>query len=169
MSSVGARILKSSNRFTAYSSHQIELKLSRMILDINLLSRYRQDVLGTGEVLSISKFLQTSFVHVLSSRSRRNLSVSPRSERRPQRPFGAILLMHFLNSYHGTLVFNDSCLVYIFRTSTFGHSCHRHNFENQILPHFLYSRIFLFLLQGYGTQVNQANGIIVTFGAHVLG
>ena len=31
----GARLSKSSNRFTAYSSYPIELKLGRMILDIS--------------------------------------------------------------------------------------------------------------------------------------
>ena len=65
------RILKSSNRFTAYSFDAIELKLGRMILDINLLNRYDQDFLGTGEVLSISKSF--AFVHVLLTRRRRNL------------------------------------------------------------------------------------------------
>ena len=32
---MGARLLKSTNRFTAYSSYPIELKLGSMILDIN--------------------------------------------------------------------------------------------------------------------------------------
>ena len=38
-----ARLLKSSNRFTAYSSCPIELKLSAMILDISPLNRSKPD------------------------------------------------------------------------------------------------------------------------------
>ena len=38
-----ARLLKSSNRFTAYSSYPIELKLGRMILDISPLDRLASD------------------------------------------------------------------------------------------------------------------------------
>ena len=40
---VGARLLKLSNRFTAYSIYPIELKLGMKILDINLHNRYEQD------------------------------------------------------------------------------------------------------------------------------
>ena len=40
---VGARLLKLSNRFTVYSSDPIELKLGRMILDINPLDRFASD------------------------------------------------------------------------------------------------------------------------------
>ena len=65
------RLLKFSNRFTAYTIHPIELNLGRMILN-NLLS-YEQDFLGTGEMLYISMFLPTSFLHVLLSRRRRYL------------------------------------------------------------------------------------------------
>ena len=47
-SAVGARLLKFSNRFTAYSTYPIELNLGRMILDISLHNRYEQDILGAG-------------------------------------------------------------------------------------------------------------------------
>ena len=40
---VGARLLKSSNRFTAYSSYQIELNLSRMVLEVSRLDRSASD------------------------------------------------------------------------------------------------------------------------------
>ena len=77
---MGARLLKSLNRFTAYTIHPIELKLGRMILHINLLNHYEQDFLGTGEVLSISNF----FADVICTCffvSPSQKSISPRSER----------------------------------------------------------------------------------------
>ena len=42
---MGVRLLKSSNRFTAYSSHAIELKFGRMIHDISPHNRSEQDFL----------------------------------------------------------------------------------------------------------------------------
>ena len=86
-SAVRVRLLRFSNEFTAYSN-AIELNLGKMILDINLHNRYEQDFSGPGEGLIIQNFLRTSFVHVSLSRRRNNLS--PRFERRPQRPFGPI-------------------------------------------------------------------------------
>ena len=59
---VGARLLKSSNRFTAYSSDPIELKLGRMILHMNPLDRVVWDSsisargrCGSGSPLEIFK------------------------------------------------------------------------------------------------------------------
>ena len=43
ISSQGARFLKFSNRFTAYSFYSIELKLGRMILDISPHNRLESD------------------------------------------------------------------------------------------------------------------------------
>ena len=42
-SAVGARLLKSSNQFTAYIFHLIELKLGRMMLDISPHNRFEPD------------------------------------------------------------------------------------------------------------------------------
>ena len=46
---VEPRLLKFSNRFTAYSSYLIDLKLGRISLDINLHNRYEQTFLGADE------------------------------------------------------------------------------------------------------------------------
>ena len=54
---VGARLLKFSNRFTAYSSDPIDLKFGMVILDINLHNRYEQDFLGAREGSRIPKVL----------------------------------------------------------------------------------------------------------------
>ena len=45
---MSARLLKFSNRFTSYNSYAIELKLGRMILDMDLLNCYEQDFLDAG-------------------------------------------------------------------------------------------------------------------------
>ena len=47
---VGARLLKSSNRFPVYSFYPIELKLGRMILDVGLHNQYEQEFLGGERV-----------------------------------------------------------------------------------------------------------------------
>ena len=53
MGAVGARFLKFAHRFAAYTIHLVELKLGRMVLDINLHNRYEQDFSGAGEGLRI--------------------------------------------------------------------------------------------------------------------
>ena len=53
---VGARLLKYSNRFTAYSIDPIELKLGIIILDINLHNRYEQDFQSAEGELRVSNF-----------------------------------------------------------------------------------------------------------------
>ena len=60
---VGARLLKFSNRFTAYSIDPIELKLGMIILDINLHNRYMRVFGGAVEGQKIPKFFPDSFVH----------------------------------------------------------------------------------------------------------
>ena len=74
------RLLESLNRFTAYTIHSIELKLGRLILDINLLNRYEQDISGTREVPSMSKFF-TDVICTCSFESPKQKSLSSRSER----------------------------------------------------------------------------------------
>ena len=95
---MGARLLKSSNRFTTYSFYPIELKISRLILYICLHSRYEHDFLGAGGGCQNFRIFeleiwkdggrgkhtrsQTSFVHVPLSRRRRNLCLfDPRDDR----------------------------------------------------------------------------------------
>ena len=76
---MGARHLKSSNRYTAYNFYPIELKLGRTILNINLHNR-QQDFLGAREGLRILNFF-ADVICTCSLVSPSQKSLSPRCER----------------------------------------------------------------------------------------
>ena len=100
--------MKSSNRFTAYSSYPIELKLGWIILDISSLDRFASDcpistygaLWGARILKSLNRFTAYNFYSIELKFGRMTLGISP-LDRCPSRGAVAARLLRHLNRFTG--------------------------------------------------------------------